>query len=181
LQAKSEGGESDVTYLEALAASGLRSIRMAKEVKGLRKIVANDMEPSAVEQMRRNVALNDVQEGEGFEVKCSDAVDLMYAHRKDDKRFHIVDLDPYGAPSIFLDGAVQSVRDGGLLQVTATDLMNLCGNSPDVCFRKYGAVPIKSRFCHEMAIRILLASIALKVREKRRRRRGRGLFFLVLT
>ena len=29
------------------------------------------------------------------------------------RRFDIVDLDPYGAPTQFLDGAVQSVADGG--------------------------------------------------------------------
>ena len=29
------------------------------------------------------------------------------------RRFDIVDLDPYGAPTQFLDGAVHSVADGG--------------------------------------------------------------------
>lgn len=42
----------DLSYLEALSASGLRSIRVAKETKGLTRIVANDMEPAAVEQIR---------------------------------------------------------------------------------------------------------------------------------
>jgi len=37
----------------------------------------------------------------------------MNEHRKFSKRFHAIDLDPYGSPSIFLDSAVQSVIDGG--------------------------------------------------------------------
>lgn len=36
--------------------------------------------------------------------------------------YHAVDLDPYGTPAQFLDAAVQSVAEGGLLMVTATDM-----------------------------------------------------------
>jgi tRNA (guanine26-N2/guanine27-N2)-dimethyltransferase len=156
------GKDGPLSYLEALSATGLRALRVAKETKGLSTVVANDLEARAVEQIRRNVGLNGLVEGRDVTVSHADALDLMHAHRGESKRFDIVDIDPYGPPTIFLDGAVQCVKDGGLLQVTATDLMNLCGGSADVCFRKYGAVPIKSRFCHEMAIRIVLANIALR-------------------
>ena len=37
----------------------------------------------------------------------------MMEHRNVDKRFHAVDLDPYGSASVFLDSAVQCVADGG--------------------------------------------------------------------
>lgn len=43
--------------------------------------------------------------------------------------YDVVDLDPYGTPAQLLDSAVQSVKDGGLLCVTATDMANLCGNN----------------------------------------------------
>ena len=36
--------------------------------------------------------------------------------------YDAVDLDPYGSPVQFLDSAVQSVSEGGLLLVTATDM-----------------------------------------------------------
>ncbi|CAH0587877.1 unnamed protein product [Chrysodeixis includens] len=64
---------------------------------------------------------------------------LMYKHKPNTKRFAAVDLDPYGCPSVFLDSAVQSVQDGGLLLVTATDMAVLAGNSPETCYSKYGA------------------------------------------
>lgn len=35
------------------------------------------------------------------------------AHRFFDKRFHVIDLDPYGSAAIFLNSAVQAVTDGG--------------------------------------------------------------------
>lgn len=47
-----------------------------------------------------------------------------------------VDLDPYGSPSMFLDSAVQSVVDGGILMCTATDLAVLCGGNGEVCYSK---------------------------------------------
>lgn len=73
----------------------------------------------------------------------------MYQHKRD-KCFDAIDLDPYGCPSIFLDSAVQSVKDGGMLLVTATDMAVLAGNSPETCYAKYGSVSLKIRCCHEM-------------------------------
>ncbi|KAH9326009.1 hypothetical protein KI387_006187, partial [Taxus chinensis] len=70
-----------------------------------------------------------------------------------------VDLDPYGSPSIFLDSAVQSVVDGGMIMCTATDMAVLCGNNGEVCYSKYGSYPTRADYCHEMALRILLACI----------------------
>jgi len=38
---------------------------------------------------------------------------LMYSHRDPQARVDVVDLDPYGTAAPFIDGAVQSVHDGG--------------------------------------------------------------------
>ena len=66
------------------------------------------------------------------------------------KRFTIIDIDPYGSPASFLDGAVQAVDDGGLLCITCTDMAGLCGNHGEASFAKYGAMPLKSKCCHEL-------------------------------
>lgn len=55
-----------------------------------------------------------------------------YKHRKEKDQFDVIDLDPYGSASIFLDGAVQSVANGGLLCVTCTDMAVLSGKNPEV-------------------------------------------------
>lgn len=83
----------------------------------------------------------------------------MYTSTAPSKRFTIIDLDPYGGPNKFLDGAVQSVEDGGILLVTATDMAVLAGNTPEACIVKYGVVPLKTKACHEMALRILIKTI----------------------
>lgn len=77
----------------------------------------------------------------------------MVMYRNMANRFDAIDLDPYGCPSAFLDAAVQSVSEGGLLLITATDMAILAGNTPETCYLKYGAVSLKSKSCHEMASR----------------------------
>lgn len=146
--------EEGIRILEGLAASGLRSIRYAREVGGVKEIVANDISQQAVECMRRNIEHN----GMSHLVMPShnDASMVMYENRALEKRFHAIDLDPYGSPHAFLDGAVQSVAEGGIMLVTCTDMAVLCGNSPDTCYAKYGALSLKSKACHEMALRIVL-------------------------
>ena len=59
-----EGGgtaahQSDgITVLEALSASGLRAIRYWREVEGISKIIANDLDPDAVRCIERNIRFN---------------------------------------------------------------------------------------------------------------------------
>ncbi|KAG8230897.1 hypothetical protein J437_LFUL002928 [Ladona fulva] len=152
---KYEGG---IKILEALAASGLRSIRYAKEIPGVNSVLANDLSAKAVESIKSNITHNGVDDI--VKTNHEDASMLMYSHRKPTHlRFDAVDLDPYGCPSIFLDAAVQCVSDGGLLLVTATDMAVLAGNSPESCHTKYGSISLKNKACHEMALRILLQCI----------------------
>jgi len=163
-----------VRILEALSASGLRSIRFCKELVSpdngdslLDHVLINDIEPAAVESIRRNLKANDVPETLGIP-HLGDATQVMYNHRKKEDQFDVIDLDPYGSAAIFLDGAVQSIADGGLLCITCTDLKVLCGNHPEVCFSKYNAIPLKGKMAHEMALRMLLSSLEMHaIRYKR--------------
>lgn len=149
--------DSGIVILEALSATGLRSIRYAKEIPGVRRIIANDLSPSAVAAIQQNLKINQVEHI--VEVSHADAMTLMYSSTAADKRFTVIDLDPYGSPARFLDGAVQSLADGGVLCVTATDMAVLAGGTPEACYVKYGSIPVRSKACHEMALRILLQSI----------------------
>ncbi|XP_078387471.1 tRNA (guanine(26)-N(2))-dimethyltransferase isoform X2 [Cetorhinus maximus] len=154
---KCEGG---IRVLEGLAASGLRSIRFAKEVPGIHSIVANDFSSRAVELMKRNIELNGVQHL--VTASLADASMLLYESRRRRDRFDVIDLDPYGSPSQFIDAAVQAVGEGGLLCVTCTDMAVMAGNSGETCYSKYGAMSLKSKFCHEMALRIILHNLDLR-------------------
>ncbi len=100
--------------LEALAASGLRSIRYALEIPRVETVLANDFSEKAFHSMQSNVEHNGLQ---GKVVpSMREASMLMYEHREPvSERFDVIDLDPYGSPSQFLDSTVQSVKDGGKL------------------------------------------------------------------
>jgi tRNA (guanine26-N2/guanine27-N2)-dimethyltransferase len=148
--------ENGAFVLEALSATGLRSIRYINEVPGIKTLLVNDLEEAAVEAIQRNIEFN----GESAK-RCvsnhGDANMVMHQHRGEGKLFDVIDLYPYGTAAPFLDAAMQSVQDGGLLCVTCTDLAVLCGNQRDVCYAKYGSIPTKAPYCHEMAVRMVLA------------------------
>ena len=143
-----------VRVLEPMAATGIRSIRYFKELGRPVHLLANDLSYEAVTEIRSNFQDNGVE----AEVRQMDACDLMYRERS--SQWDVIDLDPYGSAASFLDAAVQSVKSGGLICVTSTDMATLCGNNPDTCFYKYQSVPSKTSYCHEFALRILLHQLA---------------------
>lgn len=156
-QMRQERGEKfdGITILEALSATGLRSVRYWKEVPGIKSIVANDIETAAVKNIRRNVHFNGISDTQIIPNQ-GDARAVMYQNQK---AYDVIDLDPYGSGAEFFDAAVQSINDGGLICVTCTDMQVLCGNYPEVCSYKYGALPLKGKPTHEQAVRIVLASL----------------------
>ncbi|XP_034544045.1 tRNA (guanine(26)-N(2))-dimethyltransferase [Notolabrus celidotus] len=149
--------EHGLRVLEGLAASGLRSVRFALEVPGLKSITANDFSAKAAALIARNAQHNGVSHL--LKASCKDASMLMYERRGKKERYDVIDLDPYGSPSAFLDSAVQAVGEGGLLCITCTDMAVMAGNSGETCYSKYGSVSIKAKYCHEMALRIILHSL----------------------
>jgi tRNA (guanine26-N2/guanine27-N2)-dimethyltransferase len=153
--------------LEALSATGLRSVRYLKEIDNLNMLVANDIDPAATELMQKNFDFNQIPK-ESYQgitfvvginiyiVFTSDAIDLMNTMRKDKMFYDVIDLDPYGTAVPFLESALSAIGNGGLLAVTFTDMAVLCSRSPHVCFYKYGAIPLPKKYCHEMALRMVL-------------------------
>ncbi len=113
-----------------------------------------------MESIRRNVEFNGIDTKTHVIPSHADATMLMYQHRSPTQNLYdVVDLDPYGSASIFLDSAIQCLAEGGLLAVTCTDMAVLCGNSSEVCFSKYGSTVAKAPYCHEFGLRIVLACI----------------------
>ncbi|XP_063062157.1 tRNA (guanine(26)-N(2))-dimethyltransferase isoform X2 [Engraulis encrasicolus] len=149
--------EQGLRVLEGLAASGLRSVRFALEIPGLRSVTANDFSAKAAALIARNAQHNQV--AHLVHASQRDASMVMYEARGKNQRFDVIDLDPYGSPAPFLDAAVQAVSEGGLLCITCTDMAVMAGNSGETCYSKYGSMSIKLKSCHEMALRIILHSL----------------------
>ncbi len=143
-----------ISVCDTFGGTGIRGIRYVKEIEGVEKAVVNDLNPFAVEYARENVLLNDIK---GVTVCKEDANMIL---RKCKGKFDVVDLNPFGTPSPYVDSAAYSLRSGGMICVTATDTSALCGTYKEPCIRKYGAVPLKTEYCHENGLRILAGFVA---------------------
>jgi len=143
---------------EPMCGTGVRGIRMIREVEGVEKLVMGDLNPLATKLASFNMELNNL---EGRAVVRNLEANLLFAlHSAPNKHFDYIDLDPFGSPVYYLDSAVRALRNGGLLAVTATDMAPLCGAHHQACLRKYGALPLHSEYCHEVALRILIGALA---------------------
>lgn len=147
-----------IKVFEALAATGLRSVRYLKEIPAITQLVGNDIDKAATDLMKKNFEFNKCP-SDKFRVETMDAIDLMNQYRRDKTTFDVVDLDPYGTAIPFLEGAITSLADNGLLCVTFTDMAVLCARQPHVCFYRYGSAPLGKPYCHEQALRMVLYTI----------------------
>ncbi|MGB9914842.1 MAG: tRNA (guanine(10)-N(2))-dimethyltransferase [Candidatus Bathyarchaeales archaeon] len=148
----------EIILCEPLAGTGIRGIRFAAEIQGAKRVLISDVSERAAEFARYNACLNGLQER--VTVQHGDANRLLSEHAAPQRRFDAVDVDPFGSPVPYLDSAIRALRDNGLLAVTATDLAPLCGVHPKACARKYGGKPLRTEYCHELAVRLLAGCIA---------------------
>ncbi|CAB3287388.1 tRNA (guanine(26)-N(2))-dimethyltransferase [Methanocaldococcus lauensis] len=147
----------DKCYIcDALAGSGIRGLRYAKEIEfsGDLQVFLNDINPKAYEKIINNAKMNKI---ENIKVFNEDANTFLSKHFR---FFNIIDLDPFGSPSPYIDQAIRAlVTKNGLLCITATDTAALCGRAKKSCLRKYLAYPLFGRDCHEFALRVLVGYV----------------------
>jgi len=149
----------EICVCEPLAGCGIRGIRFATEVDGVEKVVINDINAKAFQLASYNVRMNELSER--VVVKNEDANFLLASYGAPRKRFDVIDIDPFGSPVHYLDSAIRALRNSGLLILTATDMAPLCGVHPKACVRKYGGKPLRTEYCHELAVRLLAGSLAM--------------------
>ena len=147
--------ERDIDVCDLFGGSGIRGIRYKNEIDGVGNVYINDISETANHFERHNIELNNL---ENIEVHQHDASMFLRMMRG---KFDVIDIDPFGTPSPFLDSAGYCAGRNSLLCVTATDTSALCGTYKEPCIRKYNAKPYKSEYCHETGIRILAGFVAL--------------------
>ncbi|MCL4436082.1 MAG: tRNA (guanine(10)-N(2))-dimethyltransferase [Thaumarchaeota archaeon] len=147
-----------VTMADVLAGTGARGVRVAVEVPRINEIYINDGNPRAIELAKRSAAVNKVADKCKFSVQ--DACRLLMEHSAYKSRFNIVDIDPFGSPAPYLDCALRALEKEGILSATATDTAALCGVYPDVAYRRYNGYSLRTEYCHETGIRLLLGAAA---------------------
>ncbi|MBS7287251.1 MAG: tRNA (guanine(10)-N(2))-dimethyltransferase [Candidatus Freyarchaeota archaeon] len=164
LQAYSKEASRRLRVCIPMAGCGVRALRFMLETDGVESIVVNDLNPAAVSLIEKNFELHGLK-GKAT-ICCDDANTLLSSSASRGDRFDLVDLDPFGSPAPFLESTIRALKPkGAMLCVTATDLPLLCGSQPKACLRRYGSMPLKGEYCHEVAVRILIAhavSVAAK-------------------
>ncbi len=143
---------------EMMAATGARGLRLLVEGGSFETFTLTEANPIAEAVLRDN-ARSDVR----ARVVHADARTVPPG-----SPFDYVDLDPYGTPAPFADTAIDAVRPGGLVAVTATDMTVLAGAQPAACRARYGATPVRGRLGPEGGLRILLAFLAGRARARGR-------------
>ncbi len=133
------------TYLDAMAASGIRGVRAANEGY---EVTCCDIDTEAVDVAQANLEHNDLK---------ATAVERNVNALLHESLFDVVDLDPFGTPIPFIDAAFSGARN--LVCVTATDTAPLCGAHKQSGIRKYSTVPQNTDYHPEMGLRTLLSAL----------------------
>jgi len=148
-------GRKGLRVADPLAGSGVRAVRFALELDEgvIGSLKVNDIRTTSVDKIKEHMKLNSVS----FDVFNTDANKFMVEERP----FDYIDVDPFGPPSDFLQMAVKSVINEGIIAVTATDTSALSGTYPRACKRKYWAKPLRNELMHEIGLRILIRKVQM--------------------
>lgn len=140
-----------VRILDGLAASGIRGVRFAKELDGDFEVTINDWDSDAYILIKKNIG--------NLKLKNTKALNCNLNFLLSERKFDYIDVDPFGSPVYYIDSAIRSIYNFGIIACTATDTATLCGSYPKVCLRRYGAIPFHSTVMKEIGLRILLGFI----------------------
>ncbi|MDG6996935.1 MAG: hypothetical protein JRN52_13525 [Nitrososphaerota archaeon] len=152
-------GKSDLSFADSMAGVGARGVRVAHELLHYSQVYLNDVNSFSLDLGRLSAKLNSVESKCHFS-KSETCSFLTSREVTDGERFDVVDLDPFGTPSPFVDCLIRSVKEDGLLSVSATDSAVLCGIYPRVTLRKYQGLPLRTEYCHEIGMRLMFGLLA---------------------
>ena len=143
--------KKSLKVLDGLAATGIRGVRFAKEIKGDYSVFVNDWDKESYNLIRKNIKLNNLTNI----VSTNKNLNSLLS----EESFDYIDIDPFGTPVYFIDSAMRSIHNNGIIAVTATDTATLCGVYPKVCLRRYGSIPLHGPVMKEIGLRILIGFI----------------------
>lgn len=120
-------------FVDALAGTGIRGIRIALESSG--KGILNDVDPRAYNYIVKNILLNNL--AERLEAYNSEANTLLNNLVFTGVLVDYVDVDPYGSPSPYIDSALKPLNKEAYIGVTATDTGPLSCTYPHKTLSRY--------------------------------------------
>lgn len=134
--------------IDGLASSGIRGLRIANEVDGDFYVTINDWNEQAYLLIKKNIEQDKLKNAVAFNKNLN--VLLLK------EKFDYIDIDPFGSPVSYIDSAIRSINNEGVIACTATDTAALCGRYENACMRRYAARSYHSHLMKEIGLRILL-------------------------
>ncbi|MHA1408989.1 MAG: tRNA (guanine(10)-N(2))-dimethyltransferase [Candidatus Odinarchaeia archaeon] len=145
-----------ISICEPLSGCGVRGIRFAREIGDrFDSILLNDNNYHAYRLIKKNIRANKVRHI--VEARNEDANDLLNLYKYSKWNFDYIDVDPFGSPIPFISSAIQALKKRDtIIAVTATDMSVLCGVYPLKALKTYGGFSLRTEYCHEIGLRLLL-------------------------
>lgn len=167
-------GKERIRILDAMSATGLRGIRYLKEISNS-VVYLNDVSDCALDAINANIVLNgmspDMVRHLGADIQ-SIRVERENSARVSVVRsdcnvlmaslpcfFDVIDIDPFGSCSEYIDNALRSIRHGGLVCLTATDKAVLCTNEKK-CKIKYSTAIPRRMGMNEVPLRTIVSLVS---------------------
>ncbi|KAH9410907.1 N2,N2-dimethyl guanosine tRNA methyltransferase [Ordospora pajunii] len=156
--------------LDAMSATGLRGIRYLNEIHNS-VVYMNDISECSVSAIRQNLELNGFTEVESFmsdiqhirarktsranivKADCNSLMALLPCF------FDVIDIDPFGSCSEYIDNAIRSIKHKGVLCLTATDKGVLCSNEKK-CQIKYSTRILRGVGMNEIPLRTIVSLVS---------------------
>lgn len=149
--------ERPLRVFEPLGGIGVRAFRLVNEIpEAIKSVVINDFGDVSTRLASFNRSKFDHEKIVQFK---REARSLASELGEEQYKFQMIDLDPFGPPTPFLDSLWRITQNHGVISVTATDMQALAGVYPESCLRKYGGLPFNNFHTHETAARILIAAV----------------------
>lgn len=150
--------EREFSFIDALAGTGVRGVRIALETGG--SGILNDIDPRALYYIRRNIELNNISDK--LQAFHQDANTLLRILARAGVVLDYVDIDPYGSPVPYIDSSIEVIGRSGIIGYTATDTGPLVCTYRHKTLSRYWSNCVKVDFEKEFASRLLISNIVMR-------------------
>jgi tRNA (guanine26-N2/guanine27-N2)-dimethyltransferase len=152
---RAQEGGAPLRVLDAMAGSGVRSLRYATEVSNVGLVHANEL-MKGDHPLSANLAPL-ISKGV-VQLTAEDAIDMYFRARLSGERYDFVDCDAFGTGQPHTAEAWWAVATGGLLYLCATDSRCTAGHNAHKVMSGYAAVAKYHPSCNEQGLRLLLGA-----------------------
>ena len=144
-----------ISVFDAIQDFGLAGMQWYKYLNKKINIVIN-----IPKQLEVELCANLVKNSPSYcseDVKVVSEIPQAHLHKN---KYSFVYVEVCGSAIVYFDSAMNSIKHGGLICVTSTDVAILQNKSPDTVRRLYEAKLWKTEYSKELGVRVILANLA---------------------